>query len=241
MLCNDFGILILIPATHAPLPHTPPFTHAPRHACPLPRMPPTMHAPIPCMPPGHAHLLAKHTPWPCTPPCHAHPTPCMPPMPHGPLAMHTLQSCTPPTMKSPLPCMSPFQACSLPCMPPAIHVPPWTDRHLWKHYLRKLRLQAVTRKHCSSMWTARFCRIWRGYGVTSYLVPCSLQRRVWCYFLSGPMFLPGGYGPRGGISLPLKIDTCKNSTFPQLRLRAVVSMDLQQKVRTACRCSSTSH
>ena len=222
-----------------------------------------MHAHIPCMPPGHAHLLAKHTPWPCTPPCHAHPhhtcppchmapwpctppchahpTPCMPPMPHGPLAMHTLQSCTPPTMQSPchacLPSRhAPCHACPLPCMSP-----PWMDRHLWKHYLRKLRLQAVTRKHCSRMWTARFCRIWRGYGVTSYLVPCSLQRRVCCYFLSGPMFLPGGYGPRGGISLPLKIDTCKNSTFPQLRLVAVVSMDLQQKVRTACRCSLTSH
>ena len=42
----------------------------------------------------------------------------------------------PPTMQAPPP----------PRMPPATHAPPppqWTDRHLWKYYLRKLRLRAV--------------------------------------------------------------------------------------------------
>ena len=55
--------------------------------------------------------------------CHAHPTlPCMPP------AMRT-----------------PCHACPTPLRMPPCHAcpPPWTDRHLWKHYLRKLRLQVI--------------------------------------------------------------------------------------------------
>ena len=53
------------PIMHAPLPHMPPATHIPCHACP-----PAMHAPLPHMPPNHTHTPpppASHTP------CHAHP------------------------------------------------------------------------------------------------------------------------------------------------------------------------
>ena len=110
-----------------------PAMHAPCHACPLPRMP--HHA---CPP---LHMSS----------CHACLLPCMTPAMHAPLP------CTPPTMDAPLlPCMpppsmqhpchahpAPHHTCP-PCMPPATHATPlWTDRHLWKHNLLKLRLRAV--------------------------------------------------------------------------------------------------
>ena len=46
--------------------------------------------------------------------------------------MHAPLPCTPPAMHAP------HRAC-----PPATHAPPWTDRHLWKHYLRKRRLRVI--------------------------------------------------------------------------------------------------
>ena len=46
----------------------------------------------------------------------------------------------------PLPHMPPpaMHASPLPRMPPVMHAALWTDRHLWKHYLHKLRLRVVT-------------------------------------------------------------------------------------------------
>ena len=103
---------------------------------------------LPDMPPCHT----------CSPchicPCHVHPLSCMPPTTHAVLP-HT-----------PLPHMPPLPCMCLPCtyhcyvhppphMPPChVHPPPlqcmppchalapsWTDRHLLKHNLRKLRLR----------------------------------------------------------------------------------------------------
>ena len=88
-------------------------------------MPHAMHAPLPYMP--HAtHVLAMH---PRT--MHA------PPPPHTPATHATLPSIPPATN-------TPCHACPLPCIPPTTYAPPlWTDRHLWKHNLRKLHLRAV--------------------------------------------------------------------------------------------------
>ena len=72
-----------------------------------------------------------------------------------------------------------------------------------------------TRKHSSGKHTVPFCG-YEGYDVTSYLVvPMFLwggeevwsQRGVW-HYLQPP--------PRE------QMDTCRNITFPQLRLRAVI-------------------
>ena len=52
--------------------------------------------------------------------CHGCPPPCTPPATHAP-----------------------HHAQPLPRMPPHHAHPPWTDRHLWKYNLRKLRLRAV--------------------------------------------------------------------------------------------------
>ena len=95
------------------------------------------------------------------PPCHTHPNcqscppyhacslPCMPPAMYSPhhasLPGHTCPS----SHACPLPCIPPTMQASLAThAPPAMHVPPathppWTDRHLWKHNLRKLCLRAV--------------------------------------------------------------------------------------------------
>ena len=85
------------------------------------------HAPLPHMPTlPHCHTCPHHAcPLPCMPPCHA----CHPP--HTPFpATHAPATQDPSTMHVPLP-----------------HIPPpWTDRHLWKHNLRKLRLRAVMMK-----------------------------------------------------------------------------------------------
>ena len=107
--------------------------HAPCYACPLPYTPlamhaPVTHAPLPCIPPCHAHSSL-----PCTSLCHGHPTPC-----HAcPHHAHPCHACFPTRM--PLPDMFPL--------------PPWTDKHLWKHYLRKLRLRALITMFCC--WKSR--------------------------------------------------------------------------------------
>ena len=60
---------------------------------------------------------------------------CTPPVMHAPPATHApCHACCPAMHTTPSPHMPPSHAC-----PP----PPWTDRHLWKHNLRKLRLRAV--------------------------------------------------------------------------------------------------
>ena len=77
----------------------------------------------------HARPPAMHAPRHAWPPKHA-------PLPHTPM------TCMPPTMHTS------HHACS-PChTPPLCHTcpPMWTDRHLYKHNLRKLRLQTVRMK-----------------------------------------------------------------------------------------------
>ena len=98
--------------------------------------------PVGCVPPAHwPYLIASAPPQTChvcSPTCHA----CPPatrtsPLPHPP----------PSTMHAqPLPYTLPCHACP-PCHahPPLCMPPLWTDRHLWKHNLRKLRLWAVIR------------------------------------------------------------------------------------------------
>ena len=112
------------------------------HKCPSAmHAPPAMHTALPCMSP------AMHTALPCMSP-----------------AMHTVLQCMPPAIQAPChtcPCHAcPCQACS-----PATHTPfamnaplchacplryarppLWTDRHLWKHYLRKLRLRGGNKR-----------------------------------------------------------------------------------------------
>ena len=56
-----------------PLPHTPPTTHPPCHACHPPCTPPAMHTPLPCTHPCHAHTPGTHAPLPCRHPYHARP------------------------------------------------------------------------------------------------------------------------------------------------------------------------
>ena len=100
-----------------PLPCIPPAMHAPHHT-----WPPATHAPPLHMPPPHMPPLAMHAP------CHTHPLPCITP------AMQ------------PPPCLTPAtHAPTLPCMPLPHHTRPLPrrDRHLWKHYLRKLLSRAV--------------------------------------------------------------------------------------------------
>ena len=66
-------------------------------------------------------------------------------------ARHPHFHACPPTTHIPLPCMPPCHAHPQPPPPPQPHTaplathapPPWTDRHQWKHYFRKLRLWAV--------------------------------------------------------------------------------------------------
>ena len=132
------------PATHAPLQHKSP-SHAPPpcHACPLPHMPPCHICPLATHTPCHTCPHAMHAPSHVCPPamhapCHACPPPCIPPTMHAP---HTLQH-VPPTIHAP------YHACHPPCMSSTTHTPShahplWTDRYLWKHYLRKLRLRVV--------------------------------------------------------------------------------------------------
>ena len=63
-------------AMHAPLPPMPPAMHAPHHTHPLSCMSPAMHAPLP-----HMHLWCL----PCMPPSPQMPhLPCMPPFAHPP-------------------------------------------------------------------------------------------------------------------------------------------------------------
>ena len=72
------------------------------------------------------------------PPCHTHPH-CQscPPTTHA--AYHAC-----PCHVFPPPCKLPWPHMPLqPCMSPRPRIPPWTDRHLWKHNLRKLCLRAV--------------------------------------------------------------------------------------------------
>ena len=96
--------------------------HLSCHVCP-----PAMQAPHHACPPCHAGPPA------CRPPCHAGPpTATHAPLPHMPHLRHM-----PPAMYAPLPCTPPCHAS------PRHASPPWTDRHLWKHNLRKLRLRAV--------------------------------------------------------------------------------------------------
>ena len=93
-------------------------------------------------PPPHTPPTTMHAPHHHTPPCHhaCTPPPRMPPC-------H--QTCPPTTTHAPPPC-TPLP----PCMPPmTMHAPPattltppvnrMTDRQVWKHNLRKLRLRAV--------------------------------------------------------------------------------------------------
>ena len=44
--------------------------------------------------------------------------------------------------------------------------PPWTDRHLWKHNLRKLRLRAVT----SLCYLSHWLRLWRFFRTSTVMV-----------------------------------------------------------------------
>ena len=93
------------------------------------------------LPPAHWPYLVVSAggcvPW--TPP---------PPAKHAPSVMHAPIPChTCPPMHIPLPHMLPPAmhtpsptAMHAPCH---AHPPLWTDRHLWKHNLRKLRLRAV--------------------------------------------------------------------------------------------------
>ena len=81
--------------------------------------------PLPCMPPPATHA-----------PCHTCPLPCMPPT--CPYAHH---ACPPPHM----PPIPPTRHSLYHARPPATHTHPslWTDRHLWRHNLHKLRLLVV--------------------------------------------------------------------------------------------------
>ena len=105
----------------------------------------------PCMPP-HNHACPQattHTPQqPCTPPPATTHAPCQPHTPHttmhAPWQPHIPpgnHACPPGNHACPLPTMHPPQ----PHTPPINHARPplWTDRHLQKHNLRKLRLRAV--------------------------------------------------------------------------------------------------
>ena len=113
-------------------------------------------------------MHAMHTPLPCTPPATHAPLPCTPPAMHAPSHAHpspaTYAPChlCPPAMHTPLPHMPPCHACPLSM---------WTDRHLWKHNLHKLRLRAVKIHKTSFRYRLNI------YGEQSQ------KKIIWTYFL----------------------------------------------------------
>ena len=185
-------------ATHA-LPSWPPVTHAPCHTCP-----PAMH-----MSPYHAHPL------PCMHPCHT----CMPLLP-----------CMPPTMHTPCHACMPL----LPHTPPAMHAPslphpfPWTDRHLWKHYLRKLRLRAVN----------IICDQWKWLHSREALFELNLS--TMCWWVQGLSDGDGNGVPLGNVNgIHCKLQQCKSERYKlifkvKLRGKYDVGSFLQYPVDPLC-------
>ena len=149
------------------------------HAHPLPHMPPATHVPLPCTPPCHAcppttHVPGMHTP-PCMPLCHACSLPCSPPWHAYPLCHVCHPATPPPTM--PTPCHACPSLCRppLPCTPPATHAPlsrtsPPVNRitDTFKNItFPQLRLRALISFWYSHLWVfplwSSWCW-WRGRG-----------------------------------------------------------------------------
>ena len=99
----------------------------------------------------------------------------------------------PPATHKPLPCMPPCHACPPSAMHTPYHARPrharphplWTDRHLWKHNLRKLRLRAVNMASSCAVGTGRLAHghlFWPlGHLVLYFTGP------NWPFMLKGPI------------------------------------------------------